>query len=73
MIFFNPSKRADIIRPRIMKNGKYLIAKIEGSGQERKDKKVLDTYFRYKDYMDNKEWFSASMKEVWVTKVFRFS
>ncbi len=51
-----------------MKDGKYLIAKIEGSGQERKDKKVLDTYFRYKDYMDNKKWFSASLKEVCSSK-----
>ena len=52
----------------MMKNGKYLIAKIEGSGQPRKGKKVLDTYFRYKDYMDNKEWLSASLKEVWSPK-----
>jgi len=68
MNFFNPSKRADIVRPQMMKDGRYLIAKIEGSGQEKKDKKVLDTYFRYKDYMDNKEWFSASLNEVWSPK-----
>jgi sulfatase maturation enzyme AslB (radical SAM superfamily) len=65
MKFFNPLKRADIVRARMMKNGKYLIAKIEGSGQPRKGKKVLDTYFRYKDYMDNKEWLSVSLKQVW--------
>ena len=68
MKFFNPSKRAEIVRNRMIRNGKYLIAKIEGSGQERKDKKVLDKYFRYKNYMDNKEWFSASLKEVWSPK-----
>ncbi len=65
MNFFNPSKRAEIVRNRMIRNGKYLIAKIEGSGQEQKDKKVLDTYFRYKDYMDNKEWFQSSLDEVW--------
>ena len=44
--------------------------KIEGSGQEWKEKmtKSLDTYFRYKDYIDNKEWFSVSLKEVWSPK-----
>lgn len=68
MYFFNPLKRAEVVRNKMMKNGKYLIAKIEGSGQEQKDKKVLDAYFRYKDYMDNKEWFSASLKEVWSSK-----
>ena len=68
MNFFNPSERAKIIRPRMIKNGKYLIARIEGSGQELKNRKVFDAYFRHKDYMDNKEWFSTSLKEVWSAK-----
>ncbi len=68
MDFFNPKKRAETFRAGMLKNGKYLIAKIEGSGQAQKDKKVLNTYFRYKDYLDPKKnagWFSASLEEIW--------
>ncbi len=68
MNFLNPHKIAEIIRPRMMKDGKYLITRIESSGQEYENKKVLDAYFRYKDYMHNKKWFSASLKEVWSPK-----
>ncbi len=68
MNFFNPEKRAEVIRQKMMENGKYLIAQIGDSGQEQKNKKILDTYFRYKDYMDNKEWFSASLEEIWSQK-----
>jgi len=66
--FFSPSKRAESIRGKMMKNGKYLIARIEGSGQERKTERILDTYFRYKDYMKNERWFSASLDEIWSSK-----
>ena len=69
MNFFNPSKRAEIVRSRMIKNGKYLITKITSSVQETNvPHKILSDYFRYKDYMDNKEWFSASLKEVWSPK-----
>ena len=69
MIFYNPQKRAEIIRQKMMKNGKYLIAQIGGSAQETNcPHKILDTYFRYKDYMDNKEWFSAPLEEIWSPK-----
>ena len=68
MNFFNPTKKAEIIRERLMKDGKYLISKIEGSKQENGTRKVLDTYFRYKDYMNNEEWFGASEKEIWSPK-----
>jgi len=68
MNFFNPTKKAEVIREGLMKDGKYLISKIEGSKQESGTRKVLDTYFRYKDYMDNKEWFGAPEKEIWSPK-----
>lgn len=68
MNFFNPAKKAEIIRERLIKNGKYLISKIGGSKQESGTRKVLDDYFRYKDYMDNEEWFRASEEEVWSPK-----
>lgn len=68
MIFFDPTKKAQIIRGRLKKGGKYLISKIGGSKQEGGTRKVLNDYFRYKDYMDNKEWFGASEKEVWSPK-----
>lgn len=51
-----------------MKDGKYLIARIEGSGQEKDPNKILDAYFRYKKYMKNEEWFLASLEEVWSAK-----
>lgn len=54
----------------MIKSGKYLIAKISGQGQEigASERKILDVYFRYKDYLDSKEnpdWFSASLEDVW--------
>lgn len=66
--FFEPIKRAESLRPKIYRNGKFLIAKIEGTGQEPSKEKILETYFRYKNYMKNKEWFSASPEEVWSPK-----
>ena len=68
MNLFNPTKKAEIIREKLMKNGKYLISKIGESKQEDGMRKVLDTYFRYKDYMDNEEWFNISEKEIWSPK-----
>lgn len=68
MNLYNPFKRAEIVRLKMIKDGKYLIARIEGSGQERKAEKVLSEYFRYKDYMDDKEWFLAALDEVWSSK-----
>jgi len=68
MKFFNPAKNRKAIRKRLIENGRYLISKIGGSKQERGTEKVLDAYFRYKDYMDNKEWFRVSEKEAWSPK-----
>ena len=68
MNLFNPIKKAEIIREGLMKNGKYLISKIGESKQEDGTRKVLDTYFRYKDYMDNEKWSGASEKEIWSPK-----
>lgn len=68
MKFFNSAKTAEVIRSKLIKKGKYLvylIAKIEGSPQEQGTKKVLDAYFRYKDYIDNPVWYKASKDEVW--------
>ena len=65
---FNPLKRAETVRNKMMDNGKYLIAKIQDSGQEPQKKKIIDAYFRYKDYMKNTEWFSADLDEVWSPK-----
>ena len=65
---FNPLKRAETVRNKMMDNGKYLIAKIQDSGQEPQKKKRRDAYFRYKDYMKNTEWFSADLDEVWSPK-----
>ena len=70
MKFFDPEKRAEIVRNRMMKNGKYLIARIEGTGQ---DPRVLDVYFRYYNYVDSdtdtqKQWLMSTLKEVWSPK-----
>jgi len=70
---FNPEKRAELIRPKMMKNEKYLIARIEGSGQERNLEKILSNYFRYKNYIsgDNEheiEWLKAPFNLVWSSK-----
>jgi len=52
----------------MLRDGKYLIARIEGSGQEADPNKVLDGYFRYKDYIKNPQWFAASREDVWSSK-----
>jgi len=70
---FGPEKRAELVRSKMIKNGKYLITRIAGSAQEADPNKILDAYFRYKNYIsgDNEfenKWLNASFKEVWSTK-----
>lgn len=67
---FDPEKRAELLRPKMMKDGKYLIARIEGSKQEADPNKILDAYFRYKNYIggDNefeKKWLKAKLNDAW--------
>ncbi|MFH1229245.1 MAG: radical SAM protein [Candidatus Aenigmatarchaeota archaeon] len=69
----DPEKRSELLRPRMMKDGKFLITRIGGSVQEADQNKILDNYFRYKNYIsgDNEfeeEWMTASLKDVWSTK-----
>lgn len=61
-------KIAESLRGRMMKGSKYLISRIEDSGQEAGNKRVIDAYFRYKDYIKNPEWLTASIQEVWSPK-----
>lgn len=70
---FNPEKRAELLRSKMMKEGKYLIPKIEGSIQEADTNKILDMHFRYRNYIsgDNEfenEWLKAKLKEIWSSK-----
>lgn len=44
MKFFDSGKTAEILRKSLIKNDKFLVAKIEGSKQEQGTKKVLDKY-----------------------------
>jgi len=67
----NPEIKAKNLRQGLIKNGKFLIAKIESQKQDPEDKKVLGVYFRYKDYINikqNKKWFHSSLKDVWSSK-----
>ncbi len=69
---FNPEKRAELLRPRMMKDGKYFISKIEGSGEEReKDEKRItySTYFKFKWYIDIPEILSLPVEELWSSKL----
>lgn len=69
MNLFNSSKRANIVRSKMIRGGRYLITKITSSVQETNvPHKILNDYFRYKDYMDNEEWSSSSLDEVWSPK-----
>lgn len=66
----NLEKRANFLRKTLIRNDKYLLAQIGGQKQDPLGK-VLDVYFRYKDYLDpieNPDWFSASLEEVWSPK-----
>jgi uncharacterized Fe-S cluster-containing radical SAM superfamily protein len=66
---FSPEKRAEIIRPKMMKDGKYLIARIKGSGEEFKheeEKIVYKDYFKFKWYLKPE---FLSTKEIWSPKL----
>jgi uncharacterized Fe-S cluster-containing radical SAM superfamily protein len=66
---FDPEKRAEILRPKMVKNGKFLIARIRGSGEEFKqeeEKIVYKDYFKFKWYL--KPEFSSA-KEIWSPKL----
>lgn len=68
---FDPEKRAELIRSKMMKDGKYLISKIAGSGEEvKKDEGRIAyaTYFKFKWYIDKPELLSLSPKELWSSK-----
>jgi uncharacterized Fe-S cluster-containing radical SAM superfamily protein len=67
---FDPEKRAGLLRPKMMKNEKFLITRIEGTGQ---DPRSIDIYFRYYDYVDDEtdigaQWLKTSSKERWSPK-----
>jgi uncharacterized Fe-S cluster-containing radical SAM superfamily protein len=64
-MFFSQEKRAAGVRGRIIKDGKYLLARIEGSGQERNVENVVNDFFRYKHYNKDRKWLSASVEDVW--------
>ena len=70
----NPEELALKLRNRVKKEDRYLIAKISGSEQAPGETKILEDYFRFKDYLDseeNKEWFSASLREVCDAKLWK--
>jgi len=63
-------KRAELLRPKMMKDDKFLISRIEGTGQ---DPRSIDIYFRYYDYVDDetdigKLWLKSSPNERWSPK-----
>lgn len=66
----NPEKRAEILRPKMLKAGKFLIAKISGSEQEKDPKKLIGNYFRWKQYIGHhtsyeEKWLKSSLKDIW--------
>jgi len=70
----DPERLALNLRNRIKKRERFLIAKISGSKQAPGEVKILEDYFRFKDYLDseeNKNWFSASLNEVWNAKLWK--
>ena len=62
---FNSDQRAQILRKNLIKDDKYLLAKISGAGQDPGERKVLSDYFRYKDYVDSLDWINSNEKEKW--------
>jgi uncharacterized Fe-S cluster-containing radical SAM superfamily protein len=48
-----------------MLDGRYLIARIAGAGQDPGERKVLGEFFRYKDYIHNPKWLNDSSKGRW--------
>jgi uncharacterized Fe-S cluster-containing radical SAM superfamily protein len=70
----NPEEVALKLRNRVKKEDRYLIAKISGSEQAPGETKILEDYFRFKDYLDreeNQDWFSASLSKVWDAKLWK--
>ncbi|MFZ2969977.1 MAG: radical SAM protein [Minisyncoccia bacterium] len=66
---FNPNQRAENLRKKLIRNKKYLLAKIGGAKQDPEERKVLADFFRYKDYIDDPEWvIKANEKEKWSDK-----
>lgn len=52
----------------MMKDGKFLVARLEGAGQEPQPEKLLDSYFRYKEYIHNPEWQNTPAEDIWNSK-----
>jgi len=72
---FDPEKRADLLRPRMMKDGKYIITKIRGSGEEFKheeEKIVYKDHFKFKWYL-KPEILALSIKYIWSSKLLGLS
>lgn len=70
----DPERLAINLRKKVKRRNRYLIAKISGSKQAPGETKILEDYFRFKDYLDpeeNKDWFSASLNEVWNAKLWK--
>lgn len=65
---FNSNQRAQALRKKLIKENKYLLAKIAGAGQDPGERKVLSDCFRYKNYNNNPSWLEASEKERWSDK-----
>lgn len=62
---FNSNKKAEILRKLLIKDNKYLLAKVGGSGQDPGEQKILTDYFRYKDYVDKPAWVKANEEGKW--------
>ena len=62
---FNADKKAEILRKLLIKDNKYLLAKVGGSGQDPGEQKILTDYFRYKDYVDEPKWSKVNEEEKW--------
>ena len=62
---FNSNKKAEILSKLLIKDNKYLLAKVGGSGQDPGEQKILTDYFRYKDYVDELKWNKVNEKEKW--------
>lgn len=73
MDYCDPVGLAKSLRPKIIKDGKYLVARIAGAGQDPGEQKVLDDYFRYKDYIHNREWFQVLPKDRWSPRFLGFA
>lgn len=55
-------------RNQIYNGGKFLLASVEETGQERNSKKVFDRHFRYKQYVKSREWHEDSTTGIWSSK-----